>query len=234
MKSVARAFVLFAFMALLTLHVATGFLASFTEKVPRAVTGIDTVIRTGLVSWLGHTNTLALLAFLTLLLPAAVCLRALQAGRSVHPEPVIIKPARMQRMVDRAPKSDLRPQDRQLLANILEGVVGQIAREHEMLKANERPSPFVRLVPQVPIPPDGPPHSWFGGNPSLPEGTSWPIRLRRPSRRPLGRRGATQRLAFLLPRLRERLSCREDSPHPILRRTGGAAFPDRVRVVVAA
>jgi hypothetical protein len=175
MKSVARAFVLFAFMALLTLHVATGFLASFTEKVPRAVTGIDTVIRTGLVSWLGHTNTLALLAFLTLLLPAAVCLRALQAGRSVHPEPVIIKPARMQRMVDRAPKPDLRPQDRQLLANILEGVVGQVAREHEMLKANERPSPFVRLVPQVPIPPDGPPHSWFGGNPSLPEGTSWPI-----------------------------------------------------------
>lgn len=175
MNSVARAFVLFAFMALLTLHVATGFLASFTEKVPRAVVGIDTVIQAGLISWLGHTNTLALLAFLTLLLPAAVCLRAVQASRSARPEPVGIKPARVKRMVDRTPKPDLRPQDRQLLANLLEGVAGQVAQEHEMLKANERPRPFVRLMPLVPIPPDGPPRSWFGGNPSLPEGTPWPI-----------------------------------------------------------
>ncbi len=174
MKSLGRAFVVFAFMALLTVHFDTRLLASFTDKTPRAVEAIDAVIRAGLVSWLGHTNTLVLLAFLTLLMPVLVYYRNPRDDQQSNPEPATITPERMRRVVDRAPKPDIRPEDRKLMMDLLDGVIGQVKREREMRKANERPKPFVRLVPQVPILPGAPPRSWFGGNPSLPAGTGWP------------------------------------------------------------
>lgn len=170
MKSLGRAFVVFAFMALLTIHFDTGFLASFTDKTPRAVQGIDTVIRAGLVSWLGHANTLALLALPTLLLPVLVYFRNPRDDRQSQPVPATVSAARARR-----PKADIRPEDRQVMTHLLEGVIGQVEREREMMRANERPKPFVRLVPQVPILPSAAPRSWFGGKPSLPAGTRWPI-----------------------------------------------------------
>ncbi|THK36479.1 DUF1963 domain-containing protein [Ensifer sp. MPMI2T] len=60
------------------------------------------------------------------------------------------------------------------MMDLLEGVIGQVERGREMMKANERPKPFVRLVPKVPILPGAAPRSWFGGKPSLPAGTEWP------------------------------------------------------------
>lgn len=174
MKSLGRAFVVFAFMALLTIHFDTGFLASFTDNTPRAVQGIDAVIRVGLVSWLGHDNTLALLAFLTLLLPVLAYFRNSRDDRQSQPEPATVNAARARRVVAPGPKADIRPEDRQVMTHLLEGVIGQVEREREMMRANERPKPFVRLVPQVPILPGAAPRSWFGGNPSLPTGTRWP------------------------------------------------------------
>lgn len=175
MKSLGRAILVFVVMLLLTVHFSTGLLANFTEKVPRAVEGIDAIIRIGLVSWLGHTNTQALLVFLTLFLPIFVYYGSNRAGRPLEPEPAAITPARMRRAVDRAPQSELSPENKQFMKNLLEGVAGQVASEREMVNANKRPKPFVRLVPQVPILPGTSPRSWFGGTPSLPEGTAWPI-----------------------------------------------------------
>ncbi|MCA1439888.1 DUF1963 domain-containing protein [Ensifer sp. IC4062] len=174
MKSLGHAFVVVAFMALLAVHFDTGLLASFTDKTPRAVRGIDTVIQAGLVSWLGHANTLALMAFLTLLLPIVVYFRNSRDDRQSQTEPATVSPARVRRVVAPTPKADIRPEDKQFMMDLLDGVIGQVERGLEMMKANERPKPFVRLVPQVPILPGAAPRSWFGGNPSLPAGTEWP------------------------------------------------------------
>ncbi|KQV39557.1 hypothetical protein ASE23_19425 [Rhizobium sp. Root73] len=175
MNTVGRAVIVFALMLLLTVHFSTGLLASFTEKVPRAVEGIDATIRIGLVSWLGHTNTQALLVFLTLFLPILVYYGSPRTARPLEPEPAAITPARMRRAVDRSPQSELSPENKQFMKNLLIGAIEQVAREHEMVTANQRPKPFVRLVPQVPILVGVPPRSWFGGTPSLPEGTAWPV-----------------------------------------------------------
>jgi len=176
MKSLGRAVAVFALMALITLHTGTGVLASFTEKTPRAVEGIDTLIQAGLVSWLGRTNTLMLLAFLTLLLPVLAYLRSEQdRAQKSPPEAATVTPARMQRAIDRKLMPETRQDDTRLLAALAEGVSAQVAQGHGMMKANERPKPFVRLVPQVPILHGQTPRSWFGGNPSLPAGTVWPV-----------------------------------------------------------
>lgn len=176
MNTVGRAVIVFFVMLLLTVHFSTGLLASFTEKVPRAVEGIDAILETGLVSWLGHTNTLALLVFLTLSLPLLVYFGSGSSrDRPLQPQPVTVPPARMQRMVDRAPKTELSAENKKLLGDVLVGLAEQVARDRDMVAANERPRPFVRLVPQVPILPGALPRSWFGGVPSLPEGTAWPV-----------------------------------------------------------
>ena len=175
MNTVGRAVIAFFVLLLLTVHFSTGLLASFTEKVPRAVEGIDAIIRIGLVSWLGHTNTQALLVFLTLSLPLLVYFGSGSRDRPLQPQPVTVPPARMQRMVDRAPKTELSAENKKLLGDVLVGLAEQVARDRDMVAANERPKPFVRLVPQVPILPGTSPRSWFGGAPSLPEGTAWPV-----------------------------------------------------------
>lgn len=164
MKSQGRAVIVFAFMALFTIYFGTRLHTGFTEHVPHAFEAIDTVIQIGLVSWLGGPNTLALLAFLTLLLPVLVLSRNAPeaASNPVRPSPL-----------DQTSQPEIHPESRQFALDMLEGVVTHVVRIREMVKANERPKPFVRLVPQVPIQP-GTPRSWFGGNPSLPEGTGWP------------------------------------------------------------
>lgn len=176
MKSLGRAVAVFAFMALITIHTGTGLLAGFTEKTPRAVEGIDTLIQAGLVSWIGRANTLALLSFLTLLLPVLVYRRnAKGPAQKPRPEPTTVTPARMQRAVERASRSGIQPEDKRLMTELLYGVAEQVAREREIQRANERPQPFMRLVPRVPILPGERSRSWFGGNPSLPADTDWPV-----------------------------------------------------------
>ncbi|PZP49980.1 MAG: hypothetical protein DI595_12265 [Agrobacterium fabrum] len=164
MKSQGRAVIVFVFMALFTIYFGTRLHTGFTEHVPHAFKAIDTAIQIGLVSWLGGANTLALLAFLTLLLPILVLSRDAPKAAS-NPIPPL--------QLDQTSQAEIPPEDRRFALDMLEGVVAHVVRVREMMKANERPKPFVRLVPQVPIQP-GTPRSWFGGNPSLPEGTGWP------------------------------------------------------------
>lgn len=175
MKPLGRPFLLFVSMATITVHFGTGLLASFTEKVPPAVAAMDTVLGVGLVSWLGHFGTLAFLAFLTVLLPILAYRQNLHEKRLAQPPHRIIKPARTQRMVGKAPKAGISPEDKKFVSELFMGAAEAVRRGREMAAANERPSLFVRLVPRVPIVSGVPARSWLGGNPSLPAGTSWPL-----------------------------------------------------------
>ena len=139
MNPLGRPFLLFVSMAIITVHFVTGLLASFTEKVPRAVVAIDAVLGVGLVSWLGHFGTLAFLVLLTVLLPILAYRKSLQEQRLAQPPHRIVKPARVQRRVGKAPKGGISPEDKKFVSELFMGAAEAVRRGREMAASRSAP-----------------------------------------------------------------------------------------------
>lgn len=64
--------------------------------------------------------------------------------------------------------------DRDLVSQIMDGMLAQLAHEEDMVAARGTEACAVRLAPQVPIRDAASPRSWLGGGARLPAGMAWP------------------------------------------------------------
>ncbi len=100
---------------------------------------------------------------------------ALTAARTAPAAPAA--PSRRRGLVEpqtTTPSPPLTRADSELLSNLLDGMIAQIAHEDAMIDARGNEACVVRLVPQLPIRDAANPRSWLGGGARLPAGMAWP------------------------------------------------------------
>jgi hypothetical protein len=83
MNPIARAALVLAFMILITVQTATGFVYTLLEVRPRAMVAIDGLIGTVFVGPLGFTGAVAVLAALSVLLPVLAYRQGLREAQAV-------------------------------------------------------------------------------------------------------------------------------------------------------